>query len=286
MIDGQVAQGGRQDGTGKDGWTRTFIDDMNWAVLALISAYDVTQNGTHLATALSITGKSCLVIDLDPQGNASTGFAVDPGRRKPGTYEVLTEKVDIVDAIKSTEVNGLGVVPSRVSLANAEYEVPGDSEKEFILKKAIDRLPKQYSAIIVDCPPGLGFLTTNALAASDKVLIPLQCEFYALEGLSQILRVIKSVKSELNSSLDLDGILLTMYDSRNKLSFQVEEDVREVMGSAVYKTIIPRNIKISEAPSHGKPILLYDHTCIGSEAYVNLAAEVLQKGNFGGLNEN
>ena len=150
-----------------------------------------TTTAVNLATALSITGKSCLVIDLDPQGNASTGFAVDPGRRKPGTYEVLTEKVDIVDAIKSTEVNGLGVVPSRVSLANAEYEVPEESEKEFILKKAIDRLPKQYSAIIVDCPPGLGFLTTNALAASDKVLIPLQCEFYALEGLSQILRVIK-----------------------------------------------------------------------------------------------
>ena len=245
-----------------------------------------TTTAVNLATALSITGKSCLVIDLDPQGNASTGFAVDPGRRKPGTYEVLTEKVDIVDAIKSTEVNGLGVVPSRVSLANAEYEIPDVSEKEFILKKAIDRLPKQYSAIIVDCPPGLGFLTTNALAASDKVLIPLQCEFYALEGLSQILRVIKTVKSELNSSLDLDGILLTMYDSRNKLSFQVEEDVREVMGSAVYKTIIPRNIKISEAPSHGKPILLYDHTCIGSEAYVNLAAEVLQKGNFGGIIDN
>ena len=245
-----------------------------------------TTTAVNLATALSITGKSCLVIDLDPQGNASTGFAIDPGRRKPGTYEVLTEKVEIVDAIKATEVNGLGVVPSRVSLANAEYEVPVESEKEFILKKAIDKLPKQYSAIIVDCPPGLGFLTTNALAASDKVLIPLQCEFYALEGLSQILRVIKSVKSELNSSLDLDGILLTMYDSRNKLSFQVEEDVREVMGSAVYKTIIPRNIKISEAPSHGKPILLYDHNCIGSEAYVNLAAEVLQKGNFGGLSEN
>jgi len=245
-----------------------------------------TTTAVNLATALSITGKSCLVIDLDPQGNASTGFAIDPDRRKPGTYEVLTEKVDIVDAIKSTEVNGLGVVPSRVSLSNAEYEVPGESEKEFILKKAIDRLPSQYSAIIVDCPPGLGFLTTNALAASNKVLIPLQCEFYALEGLSQILRVIKDVKNDLNSSLDLDGILLTMYDSRNKLSFQVEEDVREVMGSAVYKTIIPRNIKISEAPSHGKPILLYDHTCIGSEAYVSLAAEVLQKGNFGGLNEN
>ena len=152
-----------------------------------------------------------------------------------------------------------------------------------MLKKAIETLPNSYNAIIIDCPPGVGFLTTNALVASDRVLIPLQCEFYALEGLSQILRVIKKIKSELNNKLNLDGILLTMYDSRNKLSFQVEEDVREVMGSVVYKTIIPRNIKISESPSHGKPVLLYDHNCLGSEAYVNLAAEVLKKGNFGGF---
>ena len=242
-----------------------------------------TTTAVNLATALSISGKSCVVIDLDPQGNASTGFAVQSDRRKPGSYEVLTEKVELADAIKSTEVNGLGIVPSSVSLSNAEYEVNSEKEKEFILKSAIEKLPVDYSAIIIDCPPGLGFLTTNALAASNKVLIPLQCEFYALEGLSQILRVIKNVKSQLNESLDLDGILLTMYDSRNKLSFQVEEDVREVMGSAVYETIIPRNIKISEAPSHGKPILLYDHSCVGSEAYVNLAAEVIKKGNFGGL---
>jgi|TARA_B100000287_G_scaffold95926_1_gene88112 chromosome partitioning protein len=242
-----------------------------------------TTTAVNLATALSISGKSCVVIDLDPQGNASTGFAIQSDRRKPGSYEVLTEKVELADAIKSTEVNGLGIVPSSVSLSNAEYEVNSEKEKEFILKSAIEKLPVDYSAIIIDCPPGLGFLTTNALAASNKVLIPLQCEFYALEGLSQILRVIKNVKSQLNESLDLDGILLTMYDSRNKLSFQVEEDVREVMGSAVYETIIPRNIKISEAPSHGKPILLYDHSCVGSEAYVNLAAEVLKKGNFGGL---
>ena len=242
-----------------------------------------TTTAVNLATALSISGKSCVVIDLDPQGNASTGFAIQSDRRKPGSYEVLTEKVELADAIKSTEVNGLGIVPSSVSLSNAEYEVNSEKEKEFILKSAIEKLPVDYSAIIIDCPPGLGFLTTNALAASNKVLIPLQCEFYALEGLSQILRVIKNVKTQLNESLDLDGILLTMYDSRNKLSFQVEEDVREVMGSAVYETIIPRNIKISEAPSHGKPILLYDHSCVGSEAYVNLAAEVLKKGNFGGL---
>ncbi len=245
-----------------------------------------TTTAVNLATALSISGKSCLVVDLDPQGNASTGFAIPSDRRMPGTYEVLTKEVPMVDAVKSTEVNGLGLVPSRVDLANAESEIPHSvTDKEFILKKAIDNLPHQYSAIIVDCPPGLGFLTINALAASNKVLIPLQCEFFALEGLSQILRVIKQVNSDLNPELDLDGILLTMHDSRNKLSIQVEEDVREVMGAAVYKTIIPRNIKISESPSHGKPVLLYDHSCIGSEAYVNLAAEVLGKGNFGGLSD-
>ena len=244
-----------------------------------------TTTAVNLATALSISGKSCVVIDLDPQGNASTGFAIQPNKRKPGVYEVLTQKVELADAIKSTEVAGLGVVPSSVSLASAVYEINEDRQKEFILRGAVEKLPVDYSAIIIDCPPGLGFLTTNALAASNKVLIPLQCEFYALEGLSQILRVIKNVKSDLNEALDLDGILLTMYDSRNKLSFQVEEDVREVMGTAVYETIIPRNIKISEAPSHGKPILLYDHSCVGSEAYVNLAAEVLKRGNFGGLND-
>lgn len=242
-----------------------------------------TTTAVNLATALSITGKSCLVIDLDPQGNASTGFAITSEQRTPGSYEVLLNKANIVDAIRPTEVSGLGIIPSRVALANAEQELPSEEDSAFMLKKAIQSLPDRYNAIIIDCPPGLGFLTTNALTASDRVLVPLQCEFYALEGLSQILRVIKKVKSELNSSLNLDGILLTMYDQRNKLSFQVEEDVREVMGSVVYKTIIPRNIKISESPSHGKPVLLYDNNCIGSEAYVNLAAEVLKKGNFGGL---
>ena len=263
---------------------------MNRTVFSIVNqkgGVGKTTTAVNLATALSITGKSCLVIDLDPQGNASTGFAIPSDRRTPGTYGVLTQRIEMIDAVKATEINGLGVIPSRVDLANVEHEIlEKQINKEFILKDAIEKLPKQYSAIIVDCPPGLGFLTTNALAASDKVLIPLQCEFYALEGLSQILRVIKQVNQKLNSNLDLDGILLTMHDSRNKLSIQVEEDVREVMGPAVYKTIIPRNIKISESPSHGKPVLLYDHACIGSEAYVNLAAEVLGKGNFGGLNEN
>ena len=242
-----------------------------------------TTTAINLASALSISGKSCLVIDLDPQGNASTGFAITSEQRKPGSYEVLIDKNDILDTIRPTEVSGLGIIPSRLALANAEQDLISVENREFMLKKAIESLPQNYNAIIIDCPPGLGFLTTNALVASHRVLIPLQCEFFALEGLSQILRVIKKIKAELNSDLNLDGILLTMYDSRNKLSFQVEEDVREVMGSIVYKTIIPRNIKISESPSHGKPVLLYDHNCIGSEAYVNLAAEVLQKGNFGGL---
>ena len=242
-----------------------------------------TTTAVNLATALSITGKSCLVIDLDPQGNASTGFAIPSEQRSPGSYEVLIQKSNILDVIRPTEVSGLGLIPSRVELSNVEHELIKFDNREYLLKTAIESLPARYDSIIIDCPPGLGFLTTNALVASDKVLIPLQCEFYALEGLSQILRVIKKVKSELNPSLNLDGILLTMYDARNKLSFQVEEDVREVMGSIVYKTIIPRNIKISESPSHGKPVLLYDHKCIGSEAYVNLAAEVLKRGSFGGL---
>ncbi len=244
-----------------------------------------TTTAVNLATALSISGKSCLVIDLDPQGNASTGFAVTSEQRTPGSYEVLIQKSEMLDAIRPTEVSGLGIVPSRVELSNVESELFEFENKERLLRNAIESLPERYDSIIIDCPPGLGILTTNALVASHRVLVPLQCEFYALEGLSQILRVIKKVKLEHNSELNLDGILLTMYDPRNKLSFQVEEDVREVMGSIVYKTIIPRNIKISESPSHGKPVLLYDHKCIGSEAYVNLAAEVLKRGGFGGINK-
>ena len=244
-----------------------------------------TTTAVNLATALSISGKSCLIVDLDPQGNASTGFAVTSEQRAPGTYEVLMQKSQMIDVIRPTEVSGLGIIPSRVELSNVENELFEFENREHLLRNAIRSLPERYDSIIIDCPPGLGILTTNALVASDRVLVPLQCEFYALEGLSQILRVIKKVKSEVNSELSLDGILLTMYDPRNKLSFQVEEDVREVMGAIVYKTIIPRNIKISESPSHGKPVLLYDHKCIGSEAYMNLAAEVLKRGSFGGINK-
>ena len=242
-----------------------------------------TTTAVNLATALCATGKSCLIIDLDPQGNASTGLGVPINNRKPGVYEVLSESVEMADTVKSTDVNGLGLVPSTVNLSEVESFVKTSENKYLILKNAIEKLPREYTAIIIDCPPGLNFLTINALAASNKVLVPLQCEFYALEGLSQILREIKKVNELLNPELILDGILLTMYDSRNKLSVQVEEDVREVMGGAVYKTIIPRNVKISEAPSHGQPVILYDSHCIGSEAYINLAAEVLGKGNFGGV---
>ena len=240
-----------------------------------------TTTAVNLATALTVSGKSCLIVDLDPQGNASTGLAISSKQRDPGSYEMLSQKIDILETIRPTEVSGLGIIPSRVELSNIEHEILNVDQREQLLRRSIESLPSKYDAIIIDCPPGLGFLTTNALVASDRVLVPLQCEFYALEGLSQILRVIKKVKENFNTNLNLDGILLTMYDSRNKLSFQVEEDVREVMGSIVYKTIIPRNIKISESPSHGKPVLLYDHKCLGSEAYLNLAAEVLDRGSFG-----
>ena len=238
-----------------------------------------TTTAVNLATALCATGKTCLVIDLDPQGNASTGLGVPVNNRKPGAYEVLSEKISMADTVKSTDINGLGLVPSMVNLSEVESVVKSSESKDFILKSAIEELPSEYSAIIIDCPPGLNFLTINALAASNKVLIPLQCEFYALEGLSQILREIKKVNESLNPELILDGILLTMYDSRNKLSVQVEEDVREVMGAAVYKTIIPRNVKISEAPSHGMPILMYDISCSGSQAYASLAAEIINQEN-------
>ena len=237
-----------------------------------------TTTAVNLATALSISGKSCLVIDLDPQGNASTGFAIPSDRRKPGTYEVLTQKVDMVDAVKATEVNGLGLVPSRVDLANAESEIPSSIvEKEYILKNAIEKLPVQYSSIIVDCPPGLGFLTINALAASDKVLIPLQCEFYALEGLAQLLKTVVAVKSNLNPNLELEGIVLTMYDSRNRLSEDVINDAKKHLGNKVFNTIIPRNVRLSEAPSHGLPAILYDRKCMGSEAYIELAKEFIKR---------
>ena len=236
-----------------------------------------TTTAVNLATALCATGKTCLIIDLDPQGNASTGLGVPVNNRKPGAYEVLSEKISMADTVKSTDVNGLGLVPSMVNLSDVESVVKYADNKDSILKSAIEELPSEYSAIIIDCPPGLNFLTINALAASNKVLIPLQCEFYALEGLSQILREIKKVNESLNPELILDGILLTMYDSRNKLSVQVEEDVREVMGAAVYKTIIPRNVRLSEAPSHALPAIIYDQTCTGSLAYINLAKELINR---------
>ena len=192
-----------------------------------------TTTAVNLATALCATGKSCLIVDLDPQGNASTGLGVPVNNRRPGVFEVLSESVDMADTVKSTDVNGLGLIPSTVNLSDVEKSIVKTDNKDFILKNAIESLPNEYSAIIIDCPPGLNFLTINALAASNKVLIPLQCEFYALEGLSQILREIKKVNESLNPELNLDGILLTMYESRNKLSVQDEGDVREVMGAAV-----------------------------------------------------
>ena len=242
-----------------------------------------TTTSVNLATAMAACGRRVLLVDFDPQGNASTGFGIDlDARRDINSYRLLTGEVEASDACHKTDISGLDILPAIVDLSAAEIELADVDAREFRLQTALQMLAHQYDYIFIDCPPSLGLLTVNALCAADCVIVPLQCEFYALEGLSQILRVIKDIKSGLNSSLDLDGILLTMYDSRNKLSFQVEEDVREVMGSAVYETIIPRNIKISEAPSHGKPILLYDHACVGSEAYVNLAAEVLKRGNFGG----
>ena len=238
-----------------------------------------TTTAVNLATALCATGKTCLIIDLDPQGNASTGLGVPVNNRKPGAYEVLSEKIAMADTVKSTDVNGLGLVPSMVNLSDVESVIKSADNKDFILKSAIEQLPSEYSAIIIDCPPGLNFLTINALAASNKVLIPLQCEFYALEGLTQLMETVNQIKNNYNNLLTLQGIVLTMYDKRNKISELVACDVKNFFKEKVYKTIIPRNVKISEAPSHGMPILMYDISCSGSQAYASLAAEIINQEN-------
>ena len=236
-----------------------------------------TTTVINLASALTQQSKKILVIDLDPQGNASTGLGVPVNNRKPGAYEVLSEKIAIADTVKSTDVNGLGLVPSMVNLSDVESQVQSSDNKDFILKSAIEELPSEYSAIIIDCPPGLNFLTINALAASNKVLIPLQCEFFALEGLSQLIKTIDRVKQNLNQNLTIDGIVLTMFDARNKLSSQVADDVKKHLSQQVYETIIPRNVRVSEAPSFGMPALIYDQKAAGSQAYLRLADEIIRQ---------
>ncbi len=236
-----------------------------------------TTTSVNLATALAATEKKVLLIDYDPQGNASTGLGIDAKKRTVNIYDVMTGQVDVRDAIISTEVPYLKLVSSTVDLAAAEIELVNIEEREYILKKQLGNIQNDFDYVIIDCPPSLGILTINALVASHSVIIPLQCEFYALEGLSHLIKSINRIKKRLNPNLKLDGVVLTMYDKRNKLTAQIEADVRQYFGGDVFETVIPRNIKISEAPSHGKPAIIYDHKCIGSLAYMHLAKELLER---------
>ncbi len=239
-----------------------------------------TTTAINLATSLAATGELVLLIDLDPQGNASTGLGLSRTGRGAGTYALLTESVSVMSVVQSTIVANLSIVAAEPDLAGAEIELVGEPQREFRLRQALrpaGHPAGPFTYILIDCPPSLGLLTLNGLVAADTVLVPLQCEFFALEGLSQLMRTIETVKHNLNRSLSLEGIVLTMHDRRNNLSDLVAEDARSFFGDKVYETVIPRNIRISEAPSHGKPVTMYDARSPGAQAYIKLAAELLRR---------
>jgi chromosome partitioning protein len=242
-----------------------------------------TTTAINLGTALAATGERVLIVDLDPQGNASTGLGIDHKSRRRSTYDVLMGDIPVRDAVMETAVPRLHIAPSTMDLSGLELEISQERDRAFRLRNALRALNPaptggiDYSYVLVDCPPSLNLVTVNAMAAANAILVPLQCEFFALEGLSQLLKTVEQVKSTLNPGLTIHGIVLTMYDARNNLAGQVVADVREFMGEKVYDTIIPRNVRISEAPSYGKPVLLYDLKCVGSQAYLRLASEIIQR---------
>jgi chromosome partitioning protein len=236
-----------------------------------------TTTTINLATALAACGKKVLVMDFDPQGNASTGLGLDKSERQQGTYEVLFGEKTLEEVANKTKVPKLFIAPASVHLAGAEIELVNSENREFRLKHAIENNSMDLDYILIDCPPSLNLLTLNALVASDAVLVPLQAEFYALEGLSHLVKTIERVKRAFNPHLELQGVVLTMVDRRNALSGSVERDVREFFGEKVYQTVIPRNVRVSEAPSHGLPVLVYDMKCPGSQAYISLASEVIKR---------
>jgi chromosome partitioning protein len=238
-----------------------------------------TTTAVNLATALAAAEHRVLVIDLDPQGNASTGFGIARAARRVTSFDLLLGECDLEAAVVATAVPRLALVPASPDLAGAEIELSVRPHREFLLSHAIRSRLAEYDEVLIDCPPSLNLLTINALVAADRVLVPLQCEFYALEGLAQLISTIERVQRALNPRLVLQGVLLTMYDRRNNLCDLVAADVRGHFGDKVYETVIPRNVRVSEAPSHGMPVLIYDHRCPGSQAYIRLAAEMLREGS-------
>lgn len=237
-----------------------------------------TTTAINLSAALAESGKKVLTIDLDPQGNTSSGLGIDKGLLTSTVYELMIGEATLFECIQKNVFENLSVLPSNVDLAGAEIELIGIEEKEYILKKYVDIIRDDYDYIIIDCPPSLNTLTVNAMTTADTVLVPIQCEYYALEGLTQLIHTINLVKKRLNPYLEIEGVVFTMYDARTNLSLQVVENVKENLDQTIYKTIIPRNVRLAEAPSHGKPITIYDPKSSGAEGYRALAEEVIERG--------
>lgn len=237
-----------------------------------------TTTAINLSACLSEMGQRVLTIDIDPQGNTTSGLGVDKNEAENSVYDLLLEECSIEECIIETEIENQSLIPSNVNLAGAEIELIGVEEKEYILRRETKKVRDQYDFIIIDCPPSLNMLTVNSLTAADTVLVPIQCEYYALEGLSQLIRTIELVQERLNPDLEIEGVVFTMYDARTNLSLQVVENVKGYLHQNIYKTIIPRNVRLAEAPSHGLPINLYDTKSAGAESYRLLAEEVLHKG--------
>lgn len=237
-----------------------------------------TTTSVNLSACLAYLGKKVLLVDIDPQGNASSGVGVKKGEVQQCIYDVLIDDVSVKDTILETKVENLHIVPATISLAGAEIELVSTISREVRLKRALQEVQGLYDYIVIDCPPSLGLLTINSLTAADAIIIPVQCEFYALEGLSQLLSTIRLVQKHLNKNLAIDGVLLTMFDARTNLGIQVIEEVKKYFQDKVYKTIIPRNVRLSEAPSHGEPIIIYDPKSRGAEVYLELAKEVIRNG--------
>jgi len=236
-----------------------------------------TTSAINLATALAATGKRVLLIDLDPQGNASTGLGIAQAAREISSYHVLVDATPIERGVVASGIPRLDILPATVDLSGAEIELIELEARTHRLLRAIEECPPRWDIVLIDCPPSLGLLTINAMVAADSLLVPLQCEFFALEGLSQLLSTVERIRARFNPSLSIMGVALTMYDRRNRLTEQVASDVRAVLGRVVFETVIPRNVRLSEAPSHGLPALIYDHRCSGSEAYMALARELIAR---------